>query len=123
MGGLTIGEFTPRVYVHLESSDFESLVEGLFVLALVWSLGATCEAPGRGRMATFLHALLLHNVDPRPERGDFDLGPGMAITYPAAPLQILLPEVTPRLLSCFPLSDAWLASSCGVDIETDQTGR
>lgn len=68
-------------------------LDALFVFALAWGLGASLDTAGRVEFSSFLHKLLVQGVDASAERTDVDLGPGMVIAYPAAPIALLPPEV------------------------------
>ena len=58
-------------------------LECLFVFSLVWSLGASTDTDGRAKFSVFLRKLLAQKVDTSVDRTDFDVGAGLAITYPA----------------------------------------
>jgi hypothetical protein len=78
-------------------------VDGCFVFALVWSVGAACDGPSRAKLDSFLRALIGQHVDPLPSRKDWDLGPGLTIHSPATCPSIPLPQVShpPNFQNCF----------------------
>jgi Dynein heavy chain AAA lid domain len=69
------------------------ILEGIVLFSVVWSIGATCDGQGRGRFDGFFRALISDAVDPRPERIDFDLGPGLEIVGIKIPLATRVPKV------------------------------
>ena len=57
-------------------------VDCCFVFSVVWSVGGSTDAAGRKQFDNFFRKLVDMRVDPKPERKDFDLGPGLTITLP-----------------------------------------
>ena len=76
-----------------------SLLEGIFLFSLIWSIGATVDKDGRSAFNRFLRKLLHKGVSVKPDRSDFDLGPGLTIQEPEAAVTVALPLVS-RLPSC-----------------------
>ncbi len=68
-------------------------LQGLFVFALVWSLGGSLERSGRDKFSAFLRDLLARKVQGGPERSDYDLGPGLVVKHPEQGLAVEVPEV------------------------------
>jgi hypothetical protein len=68
-------------------------LDTLFLFSLVWSLGATCDRPSSVKFDAFLRQLVAGKVTAAAERSDFDLGPGLTISYPEQLLSTQLPEV------------------------------
>ena len=79
------------------------LLHGLFAFALVWSIGGTTDSAGRSAFDGFLRKLLARQVEAAAERSDYDLGPGLAISYPAEGLELRAP----------PQVSCWRASCAG----------
>lgn len=78
----------------MSSKDAFKLLDGIFIFSLVWSIGASTENEGRGKFSGFLRKLLKKEVDPSPERNDFDLGPGLEISDPGFMLEVSMPAVS-----------------------------
>ena len=69
----------------------------------IWSIGATCDRASTAKFSTLLRQLLAGKVTAAAERSDFDLGPGLAISYHEQLLSTQLPEVgSEALASCGP---------------------
>lgn len=62
--------------------EVPKLLDGMFLFALVWSIGAATETNGRNKFSAFLRKLVAGEVDKSAERSDFDLGPGLEINDP-----------------------------------------
>jgi len=75
------------------AKDTPRLVDGIFLMSAIWSLGATVDAAGRPVFSTFFRALAEGVVDAKPDRKDYDLGPGVEVAYPdsGAKLNVHLP--------------------------------
>lgn len=71
----------------------DAALDGAFVFALAWAVGGACDRPSAGRFEAFLRNLLTGRVEAGADRADVDLGPGLAICYPAQLLSNALPEV------------------------------
>jgi hypothetical protein len=85
------------MFVHFQTplADLTpETVDGCFVFALIWSVGAACDYSSRAKLDSFLRALIRQHVDPLPSRKDWDLGPGLTIHSPATCPSISLPQVS-----------------------------
>jgi hypothetical protein len=75
-------------------------LDALFLFSLIWSIGATCDRPSETKFNTFLRQLVAGRVTAAADRSDFDLGPGLTISYPEQLLSTQMPEVSSEI-SCF----------------------
>ena len=66
----------------LKEKDLAKTLDGIFLMAAIWSLGGTVDAAGRAPFSEFFRKLAAAEVTADPERSDFDLGPGIEIAYP-----------------------------------------
>eukprot|EP00951_Prasinocladus_malaysianus_P032700 scaffold319567_cov18-Prasinocladus_malaysianus.AAC.1 len=66
----------------VNKKEIPKLIEGMFLFALVWSIGASTETDGRAKFSAFLRKLVNNEVDKAEDRSDFDLGPGLTIIDP-----------------------------------------
>ncbi|KAL3685151.1 hypothetical protein R1sor_003173 [Riccia sorocarpa] len=62
-------------------------LQGLFVMAVIWSIGATVDAEGRAKFNSFLHKLLAKEDDL-----GLELSPGMKVVKPEFGFVPVLPE-------------------------------
>uniref|UniRef100_A0A383V949 AAA+ ATPase domain-containing protein n=1 Tax=Tetradesmus obliquus TaxID=3088 RepID=A0A383V949_TETOB len=72
--------------------DTSACLDLLFLFSLIWSLGATCDRPSSVKFDAFLRQLVAGKVTAAAERSDFDLGPGLTISYPEQLLSTQLPQ-------------------------------
>lgn len=71
------------------------------MFSLIWSIGASTENEGRSKFDGFLRKLLCNEVDPKPDRKDFDLGPGVMIREPGFKITVPLPKVSTLSIHIF----------------------
>lgn len=69
------------------------MLDGVFVFSVIWSVGGSVEGNGRDKFGIFLKKLLEKKVDPKPDRTDFDLGPGLEILDPGFRIETSIPSV------------------------------
>ncbi|KAF6265404.1 dynein heavy chain 6 [Scenedesmus sp. NREL 46B-D3] len=79
-----------KTTVKLDNTS--TCLDALFLFSLIWSIGATCDRASTAKFSTLLRQLLAGKVTAAAERSDFDLGPGLAISYPEQLLSTQLPE-------------------------------
>jgi hypothetical protein len=77
--------------VKLENTS--TCLDALFLFSLIWSIGATCDRPSAAKFNAFLRQLMAGKVTAAAERSEFDLGPGLTISYPEQLLLTQMPEV------------------------------
>lgn len=86
---------------QVKLDDTSACLDSLFLFSLIWSLGATCDRPSSVKFDAFLRQLVAGKVTAAAERSDFDLGPGLTISYPEQLLSTQLPQVSAgRATSC-----------------------
>ena len=78
----------------MSDKDQRVFVDCSFAFAVVWSIGGTTDGPGRKKFDDFFRKLVDKRVDEKPERADYDLGPGLAIAYPDNKLAKTLPAAS-----------------------------
>ena len=78
----------------MSDKDQRVFVDCSFAFAVVWSIGGTTDGPGRKKFDDFFRKLVDKRVDEKPERADYDLGPGVAIAYPDNKLAKTLPAAS-----------------------------
>ena len=78
----------------MSDKDQRVFVDSAFAFAVVWSIGGTTDGPGRKKFDDFFRKLVDKRVDEKPERSDYDLGPGVAIAYPENKLAKTLPAAS-----------------------------
>ena len=69
--------------VSMNEKEQRIFVDCAFVFSIVWSIGGTTENAGRKKFDDFLRRLVDHRVELKPDRKDFDLGPGLTIVPPS----------------------------------------
>ena len=69
--------------VSMNEKEQRIFVDCAFVFSIVWSIGGTTEKAGRKKFDDFLRRLVDHRVELKPDRKDFDLGPGLTIVPPS----------------------------------------
>ncbi|GLI63290.1 hypothetical protein VaNZ11_006196 [Volvox africanus] len=82
----------PRQVGLMGSREVLKQLDGMFVFALVWSVGATTDTDGRARFSDFVRKLLEGSVDRKMSRTDFDLGPGLEIIDPGFKIVVPPPK-------------------------------
>ena len=78
----------------MSDKDQRVFVDCSFAFATVWSIGGTTDSAGRKKFDDFFRKLVDKRVDEKPERVDYDLGPGVAIAYPENKLSKTLPAAS-----------------------------
>ena len=66
-------------------------IQCLFAFSCIWGIGGCVDSDGRLKFDPFFKKLLNHQVESSATRSDFDLGPGLEISYP----QTKFPQVIP----------------------------
>jgi len=76
----------------MSDKDQRVFVDCSFAFAVVWSIGGTTDGPGRKKFDDFFRKLVDKRVDEKPERADYDLGPG----WPSRTPTTSWPRPSPR---------------------------
>ena len=78
----------------MSDKDQRVFVDSTFAFSVVWSIGGTTDSAGRKKFDDFFRKLVDKRVDEKSERTDYDLGPGISITYPDNKLAKTLPAAS-----------------------------